>query len=98
MPVCKITALKTMSDQGLTSENRRLGQMLCPYFTEGQEFIVDTHPGEGFCALAWNDIYKSYATLMSEGHYLEVQDGNTIITHCRDSIRPVVFKLERVDN
>jgi uncharacterized repeat protein (TIGR04076 family) len=98
MPVCKITALKTMSDQGVAGENRQAGQMLCPYFTEGQEFIVDDHPGEDFCALAWNDIYKSYAALMSEGDYVEVRERNTIIARCRDTIRPVFFKLEKIGN
>ncbi len=98
MSVCKITALKTISNQDLAGENRQLGQILCPHFTEGQEFIVDTHPGEDFCNWAWNDISKAYTALMSEETYPGTKDENTIIARCRDIIRPVFFKLERVES
>ncbi len=93
----KITALKT-SDQDLTGQNRQPGQILCPYFSEGQEFIIDSHPEEGFCNTAWNDISKAYTTLMNGKSYPSAQDENIIIARCRDIIRPVFFKLERIEN
>ncbi|MCP4543537.1 MAG: TIGR04076 family protein [Chloroflexi bacterium] len=93
----KITALKTASNQDHTGKNHQ-GQILCPYFSEGQEFIIDTHPGEGFCNWAWKDISKACTTLMSEETYPGTKDENTIIARCRDIIRPVFFKLERIEN
>jgi uncharacterized repeat protein (TIGR04076 family) len=97
MPVCKITALKTASDQNLHGGNRQFGQTICPRFTEGQEFIVDTRP-ESFCDWAWNDIHKAYTALMNGESYPGAKDENTIIARCRDIIRPVFFKLERIND
>jgi uncharacterized repeat protein (TIGR04076 family) len=76
----------------------KFGQTICPRFTEGQEFIVENHPGEEFCDWAWKDIHKAYTALMSGGSYPDAQDENTIIVRCRDIVRPVFFKLERLDN
>ena len=94
-PKCKVTVMGKMP-QDQTGENRQFGQMLCPYFSEGQEFIIDIHPSEGFCNLAWDDISKAYATLVNGGTCPEEQD--MIVARCRDTIRPVFFKLERIDN
>ena len=93
---CKITALKTVSDQNPRGGNRQFGQTICPRFTEGQEFIVDTHPGEGFCDWAWKDIRKAYTALMNGENYPGAKDENTVIVRCRDIIRPVFFRLERI--
>ncbi len=98
MPVCKITTSKTMPDQNLNSGNLQLGQTICPRFTEGQEFIVEKDPGEGFCNWAWKDIRKAYVSLMDGESRPGAQDENTIIVRCRDIVRPVFFKLERLDN
>lgn len=74
----------------------------CEVFTEGQEFIYDHH-GEGskpqnFCEWAWNDIYKSVITLASKGTFGSwMKEEGIIIVCCTDGIRPVVFKVERLD-
>ena len=94
-PKCKVSVMGKMP-QDQTRANRQPGQILCPYFSEGQEFIIDIHPIEGFCTLAWDDIAKAYATLVNGGICPEEKD--VIIAHCRDTIRPVFFKLEIVDN
>ncbi len=95
MHSCKITALKT---RDLNGGNRQFGQTICPRFTEGQEFIVKNHPGESFCDWAWKDIRKAYTTLMNGESYPGAQDENTVIIRCRDIIRPIYFKLERIEN
>jgi uncharacterized repeat protein (TIGR04076 family) len=96
-PTCKITVLGKVP-QDRAHESHRPGRILCPCFTEGQEFTVSTHPGEGFCDLAWSDIHTAYVTLMREGTCPEEKDRNMIIARCRDRIRPVFFKLERIDD
>lgn len=98
MPKCRITVLRKDFDQELADEYCQPGQSPCSYFAEGEEFIVDTHPGEGFCDAAWNDIYKAYATLMRGGSFSPwMKDDNTLIVCCSDAIRPVTFKLERIE-
>ena len=101
MRKCKITVLKRMVHQDLVDEYMEPGAatLPCPHFTEGQEFIVDDQPGQGFCDAAWNDIYKAYVTLMQGGSFAPwMKDDHTMIVCCSDGIRPVVFKLERIDD
>jgi uncharacterized repeat protein (TIGR04076 family) len=99
MPRCKVTVLKKTFNQDLAEEYCQPGQPLCPYFVEGQEFIIDpiAHPGDGFCDSAWDDIYKAYAKLMNGGRYPGAKDERTIIACCSDGIRPVIFKLEIIE-
>ncbi len=72
----------------------------CPQFREGQEFIVniDDRRPEGFCWWAWRDIYKDILVLAYGGNFDEgwIEKG-TQITGCTDGVRPVSFKLERLD-
>jgi uncharacterized repeat protein (TIGR04076 family) len=69
----------------------------CPRFADGQEFIVEDHPGPEFCEAAWNDIYKAYLTLASGGSFAPwMNRDDTAVVCCSDGIRPVFFKLERV--
>jgi len=95
MHSCKITALKTQDPNGA---NRQFGQTICPRFTEGQEFIVKNHPVEDFCDWAWKDIHKAYSALMNGKTYPGAQDEDTIIIRCRDIIRPIYFRLERIND
>ncbi len=99
MPKCRITVLRKDFDQDLVDEYCQPGQLPCSHFSVGQEFIVDTHPGDGFCDVAWNDIYKSYATLMRGGSFSPwMKDDDKLIVCCSDAIRPVTFKLERIED
>jgi uncharacterized repeat protein (TIGR04076 family) len=104
MPTCKITVLKKMFNQDLADEYRRpdIHRGPCPYFTEGQEFVVEylgERPEAFFCDWAWNDIQKILFAMMVGGDFGSwMKDGNTFITCCTDGIKPVVFKLERTDN
>jgi len=104
MPTCKITVLKTMFNQDLADEYRRpeLHRGPCPHYTEGQEFIVQhfgERPEDFFCDWAWNDIHKVLMALMMGGDFGRwMEDGSTFITCCADGIKPVVFKLERIED
>lgn len=102
-PTCKITVLKTTYDPDLAEAYRRpdVHKGPCPIFTQGQEFIVEylAQRPEGFdCEWAWDDIHKILFTLMLRGNFTTwMKDGNTFIACCTDGIKPVVFKIERLD-
>jgi uncharacterized repeat protein (TIGR04076 family) len=99
---CKITVLKRMFNQDLVREYCASEADLCPVFTEGQEFIYeaygDGNKPEGFCEQAWNDIYKYVLALSVNGNFTGwmKKDGINIVC-CTDGLRPVVFKLERIE-
>ena len=98
MAKIKITVLKMMFNQDLADEYCQPDVTPCPAFSEGQEFIVEREKPEGFCDWAWNDIYKVYMTLRWGGDFTPwMRDGNQIIACCTDGIRPVVFRLERIE-
>ena len=104
MPACRITVLKTMLNQDLAEEYRRPDMALgpCPFFTEGQEFQVDEigeKPEDFGCGWAWNDINKIVLALMAGGDFGQwMKFENTYIACCTDGIKPVVFKLERINS
>jgi uncharacterized repeat protein (TIGR04076 family) len=101
MPKCRITVLKRIVHQDLVDAYMEPGAatLPCPWFVEGQEFIVGDDPVPDFCNAAWNDIYKAYVTLMHGGSFTPwMKQGNTVIACCSDGIRPVIFKLERLDD
>lgn len=74
----------------------------CSVFTEGQEFIYDVNIGERpakFCDNAWNDIYKVMMTLALKGNFQGwMKKDGTNISCCTDGIRPVIFKIERIED
>ena len=100
---CKITVLKKSIDKDLAKEYCQNEVTSCPAFSEGQEFICGFEKPEGFCDWAWNDIYRFVAVLLSGGNFSKdifegwMKDDKTMITCCTDAIRPVTFKIERID-
>lgn len=70
---------------------------VCPKYLEGQEFVVeeDGKMPDGFCAWAWNDLYKDWSVLRFGGNFPWSEEGE-IVTCCTDGIRPVSFKLVRM--
>jgi uncharacterized repeat protein (TIGR04076 family) len=102
MAVCKITVLKTLFHEDLALEYRRqdIHRGPCPFFTEGQEFISEflEKPEQFGCDWAWDDIHKIVLAMMVGGDFGRwMQDGSTFITCCTDGIKPVVFKVERIE-
>ncbi len=71
---------------------------ICTAFNEGQEFIVENgEKPDGFCSWAWRDVYKDMSVLRFGGDFdLWVEKG-VAITCCTDGIRPVSFKIERIE-
>ena len=101
MTKCKITVLKRTLMEDLAKEyvsDPNYGP--CPVFQEGQEFITtgifgnDIH--EGFCHMAWQALVMPVNVLIGGGKVLGFDDVH--IACCTDGLRPVVFRLERVED
>jgi uncharacterized repeat protein (TIGR04076 family) len=101
MSKLKITVLRTMSNADFAAEYCESADVTpCTAFKEGQEFVLDSPMDcpEGFCGWAWEDLHKGVLTLMKGGSFKGwMKDDKTLISCCTDGIRPVVFKLERID-
>jgi uncharacterized repeat protein (TIGR04076 family) len=101
-PTCKITVLKTLYHPDLAEEYRRpdVPKGPCPFFKVGDEFTVAylaERPEEFKCDWAWHDIHKIIMILMTKGDFgTWMKDKNNFITCCTDGIKPVIFKIERL--
>ncbi len=103
MPKIKITVVKrfkpedVFGDEGYTTPNgKKITE--CTTFKDGQEFIIEKlAKPEGFCGWAWRDIYKDVAVLNFGGNFKNWAEDGTQFTACTDGVRPVCFKLERMD-
>lgn len=73
----------------------------CPLFKDGQEIIVKTiyaDPPEDFkCSWGWNDLFKDISVLSCGGDFMHTEPKITYTT-CRDGMKPVIFKLERIED
>ena len=95
----KITVLKVTDPDKFLDEYpvEKLDWMKpCPYYHDGQEFIVDKGMPEGFCESAWRTIYTSVDVLKNGGNFPYFNEKGISITCCNDGLRPVVFKVERI--
>jgi uncharacterized repeat protein (TIGR04076 family) len=98
----KITVLKKhfypdMADEYLT-EGRSVGP--CPLLEEGDTFLYKGSAvmPEGFCPWAWIDVYRGISGIAAGATNVpwNNRDGMTILC-CTDGIRPVVFRIEAMD-
>ena len=105
MPKCKITVLKRTINQDLIDEYlddsyKHTGP--CDCFEEGEEFVIDPSVvPEDFCARcawAWADIRKDILTVAMGANMPGIRQSGTVITGCTDWLRPVIFKVERMEN
>lgn len=97
----KITVLKALNSQEVFGDKPPMGEAreACTLFKVGQEFVVgeDGRMPEGFCTWAWNDIYGIVNTLRFGGNFPWMKEKGTNIACCTDGLRPVIFKLKRME-
>ena len=99
----KITVVKTEFYEDLaedidTSVEGPFGP--CPIFYLGQTFFVENLDDvpKGFCAWAWADIERDIAMLFFNATPSpRLKNQYSMYSSCDEGIRPVVFKLERID-
>ena len=103
MPKCKITVIKKTLNEDLAKKycGKEVGP--CERFEVGDEFVAGLEKPEGFCDWAWNDILPCQLALLTGGSFSKLfkgwmKDDRTMVACCTDGIRPVVFKIERVDD
>lgn len=102
---CKITVLRREFFQDLAKEylaNPDAGK--CNLFHDGQEFILDQedffHLMDGkFCSEAWDAISRYVYAALQGGSIMRgwTKDEKVMISCCNDGVRPVIFKIERID-
>ena len=104
MNKCRITVLKRTFNEDLVekySAENQPGNPLtpCPTYYDGQEFIIenDAKMPKGFCFWAWADIQRDVAAVMYGADIPWITQKGTMINCCSDGLRPVIFKLERID-
>jgi uncharacterized repeat protein (TIGR04076 family) len=104
VPKIKITVLKTEFYPEIADEyrNPKAHQGPCPFFEEGQEFVLGedwASPPEGFCGWAWTDIQRPLFAVLTGGDLNPwMKNPNTWIACCTDGVKPVTFKIERVED
>ena len=76
-----------------------ISQMQPGALIEDQVFLVDPGEGvpEGFCPWAWADIRRDILTVAYGADIPGMRQPGTVITGCTDWLRPVLFKVERMD-
>ena len=71
----------------------------CPKFEDGQVFILDaTNMPEGFCSWAWADLHRDIVSVFRGASFPWINRKNAIISCCTDGLRPVVFKIEAIED
>ncbi|MEN6395022.1 MAG: TIGR04076 family protein [Methanoregula sp.] len=102
-PTCKLTIIKRTLNPELAKEYCQEEVTPCPCFTEGQVFVCGLDKPEGFCDWAWRDIHPMVAVLLAGGNFSHgifagwMKNERSMIGCCSDGIRPVVFRIERID-
>ena len=72
---------------------------VCGMFTEGQEFVtVGGDMPQGFCPGAFADIFRYISGLRFEANYPWMNEKGKVLACCTDGFRPVVFRLERIED
>lgn len=105
MAKVEITVVKKLSWREIGCEQQRpeVGELedYCELFREGEKFIVDEkevdYVPHGFCSWAWHDIGREVASLLFGVNYPWMKKNGVLYSCCTDGLRPVIFKLERID-
>lgn len=97
---CKITVLDRMLVEDIAREyssDPNLGP--CDIYENGQEFILtENEKPEGFCSWAWADIQRDVTSVMVGGNMPWINRDAVQVVCCTDALRPVIFKIERIED
>ncbi len=89
---CKITVLKKTFNEEMYKLYPYGFATACGRLEEGQVFVTNNRwdPPEGFCPWAWHDLVSIIQSIHA---------GRDVpaIACCTDGLRPVLFKLERIE-
>ena len=102
MAKVKITVVKKLNRKDIFGDKPPVSSddaPECERLQTGQEFISE----EGrcppdFCAWAFADIQRDITHLRLGGDFPWVKEKGTVLSCCTDGARPVIFKLERIED
>ena len=102
---CKITVLRRELFEDLQEQYLAYPKAgKCDFFKDGQELFIDENDywnmlNGKFCAYAWISINKYVYAALQGGSLLRgwTKDEKVMIASCSDGTRPVIFKIERID-
>ena len=102
MAKVKITVVKKINNKDMFGDKPPVSFTAapeCDRLQTGQEFISD----EGrcppdFCAWAFADIQRDISHLRLGGDFPWIKEKGTALVCCTDGMRPVIFKLERIED
>lgn len=103
MKKVRITVLRKEFYQDFAEDYLTEGAQVgsCGLLNVGDTFLFEGNAQmpEGFCPWAWIDIYQSVNAISSGSTFTpwNRRDAQTIVC-CTDGIRPVVFKVEAVED
>ena len=103
MAKCRITVLETQFNETLAKEYGVKDLGPCPFHKVGQVIEAGYAKPEGFCDEAWKAI-SHYVFALVHGaqepffRNYWVREAGISINSCNDGLRPVIFKLERIDD
>jgi len=104
MTKVKISVVKKLSAQELYGDappvayNQDTVTAECDQFELGQEFVLDTiNCPPGFCGWAFADIQRDLVHVFFRGSYPWLKEKGVAVSCCTDGLRPVVFRLERIE-
>ena len=104
MPKTKITVVKRVSLKDLFGDNppahinEEMVTPQCPAMKEGQEFIFEYDCPPGFCSWAFADIQRDIMLVQFGGSYPWIKERQVAIACCTDGLRPVIFRIERIED
>lgn len=100
MAKVKITVVKKLNNKDIFGDNppaESNADPVCAAVETGQEFISEGNCPDGFCSWAFADIHRDITHLRLGGDYPWMREKGTILSCCTDGVRPVIFKLERIE-
>lgn len=102
MTKIKISVIKRFSPEDVFGHEYKTptGKVVekCSY-DDGQEWISENgEMPEGFCPWAWIDLARSMHVLRCGGDFQDWAEKGTTYVACSDGVRPVIFKLERIED
>lgn len=100
MKKVKITVLERTYNKALALEYGVEGMPICPVHREGETFLYNGKKPHGICDEAWTCFDKYCFALSHEVKcfWTDWIGSNRItVNSCNDGLRPVIFKLEQLD-
>ena len=92
-------ALKNLQKEYGVKEFKDGEDSTCEKFKVGDTFTNSTGEGvpAGFCGWAWADINRDVEALKYGANFPPIKPKGTQIACCTDGLRPVIFKIERIE-